>query len=50
MAYGILFLGLSLVDELDSIATRLEENTTAGNRLSAVPRIAMDLLARYVTL
>ncbi|EYB85849.1 hypothetical protein Y032_0289g1495 [Ancylostoma ceylanicum] len=42
--------GLSLVDELDSVATRLgsaEESTGAGNRLSTVPRIAMELLTKY---
>ncbi|VDM67890.1 unnamed protein product, partial [Strongylus vulgaris] len=42
--------GLTLVEELDSIATRLgdaEESSYAGNRLSAIPRVAMDLLTRY---
>ncbi|KHJ97613.1 spectrin repeat-containing domain protein [Oesophagostomum dentatum] len=42
--------GLALVEELDSVAIKLgnaEESAAPGNRLSAIPRVAMDLLTRY---
>ncbi|KAK6730474.1 hypothetical protein RB195_007126 [Necator americanus] len=41
--------GFALVQELDSVASRLDdsEGIGAGTRMSAVPRIAMDFMTRY---
>ncbi|WKX89695.1 hypothetical protein Q1695_008943 [Nippostrongylus brasiliensis] len=41
--------GLDLLDELESVSAKLSEaeRETCGNRLSATPRIAMELVAKY---